>query len=327
MIKDVLKNIAADVKDIAATAFEYRGTTDVPNDSDTGLSYEGGATKWGKEVTTCVLYVDVRKSVELTAKHQAKTMGKLYTAFVKGVIKAAREFDGHTRNIIGDRVMIVFPVKNCFTNAIGCALAINNVAGIISAQFPSVEFKCGIGIDHGIMRVIKVGVPRRGQEGKPNKGLVWTGKPANLASRLTDMGNKTSTNVHYDIERSPFNPSFNKPLGYDAMSPIQKMLSGYDPKASFFLPNDKITLTETDFVSSLHISHGVALTRGGKIVSATKRTSTHTYQTILITDRVYKGLVQEGSTNLYPAGWWNIDANKIKDLDCPVRSGNYIWAV
>jgi len=327
MISEVLKNIAIDVKDIANTAFDYKGTQDVPNDSDPGLSYEGGMTKWGKEITTCVLYVDIRNSVSLTARHQTKTMGKLYTAFAKGVIKAAREFNGHTRNIIGDRVMIVFPVKNCFTNAVSCAIAINNVAGIIAAQFPSVEFKCGIGIDHGQMRVIKVGVPRRGQESKPNKGLVWAGKPANLASRLTDMGNKTVTKVYYDIERIPFNPKATKPLGYDAMGLLQKSFSGYDPNAPFYLPNDRITLTEANFLSSFHMSNGLALTTGGKIVSVKKRTVTHKYETILITERVYQGLTQEGASNLNKAGWWKIDANTIRDIDCPVRSGSYVWSV
>jgi adenylate cyclase len=327
MISDVLKNISADVKDIANTAFDYKLTYEVPNDSDAGLSYEGGVTKWGKEITTCVLYVDIRNSVGLTTKHQSKTMGKLYTAFVKGVVKAARDFNGHTRNIIGDRVMIVFPVKNCFTNAVGCGLAINNVAGMIATQFPSVVFKCGIGIDHGAMRVIKVGVARRGQESKPNKGLVWAGKPANLASRLTDMGNKTVTKIFYDIERSPFNPKGSKPARYDVMGPLQKIISGYDPSAPFYLPNDKITLSETEFLSTLHMSHGVALTRGGRIQSATKRTVTHKYETILITERVYNGLAQEGASHLNKVGWWKVDDNAIRDLDCPVRSGNYFWSV
>ena len=41
------------------------------------------------------------------------------------------------------------------------------------------------------MRVIKVSIERKGNENTENKGLVWVGKPANLASRLTDFAGKT----------------------------------------------------------------------------------------------------------------------------------------
>ena len=65
---------------------------------------------------------------------------------------------------------------------------INHIAQkIINNRFPTVDFKCGIGVDYGEMRVIKVGIPRRGNEGTENRSLVWSGYPANYASRLTDI--------------------------------------------------------------------------------------------------------------------------------------------
>ena len=62
--------------------------------------------------------MDIRNSVALTVKHQNQIMGRIYTAFTKAVLKIGRHHGGHTRNIIGDRVMIVFPTANCFTNVL-----------------------------------------------------------------------------------------------------------------------------------------------------------------------------------------------------------------
>ena len=99
-------------------------------------------------------------------------MGRIYTAFTKGVLNAAREHNGYVRNIIGDRVMVVFPVNNCFVNAVNCAITINHISQMINEVFRNVNFHCGIGVDYGEMRVIKVGIERKGEENIENKGLL-----------------------------------------------------------------------------------------------------------------------------------------------------------
>ena len=191
MTKELYEEIQGDVEDVVKTSFIHNSTKIVPNLADEGLTYERGQEKKGKVINTCVLYVDIRNSVTLTKKHNNTTMGRVYTAFTKAVLKTARYHNGHTRNIIGDRVMIVFPNENCFTNAVDCAISINHIVkNIINKKFPDVDFKCGIGVDYGELRVIKVGIQRRGEEHGENKGLVWVGYPANHASRLTDNANK-----------------------------------------------------------------------------------------------------------------------------------------
>jgi len=121
-VTQLIEEIKSDVKDIVATNFVYASTKEVPTDSDGALSYEPGREKRGKELESCVLYVDIRGSVEMTQRLGISSMGKVYTSFVKSVIKAGREHKGHSRNIIGDRVMIVFPREECFTNAVTCAI-------------------------------------------------------------------------------------------------------------------------------------------------------------------------------------------------------------
>ena len=67
--------------------------------------------------------------------------------------------------------MVVFPISNCIINAVNCAITINHISQMINRIFSNVDFHCGIGIDYGEMRVIKVGIERKGDENAENKGL------------------------------------------------------------------------------------------------------------------------------------------------------------
>ena len=189
-IKDKLSEIELDIKDVKNLGFSYTNTKEVPSRGDTVLTFEKGKNKKGKEIETCVLFVDIRNSVQLNKEHFPDTMGKIYTAFTKSMLKIAKYHSGEVRNIIGDRVMIVFPTENCTKNAVECAISINHISEIMNKVFSNVDFRCGIGIDYGKMRVIKVGIIRLGENNVENKNLVWIGNPANIASRLTDIANK-----------------------------------------------------------------------------------------------------------------------------------------
>lgn len=189
-IKDKLSEIELDIKDVKNLGFSYTNTKEVPSRGDTVLTFEKGKNKKGKEIETCVLFVDIRNSVQLNKEHFPDTMGKIYTAFTKSMLKIAKYHSGEVRNIIGDRVMIVFPTENCTKNAVECAISINHISEIMNKVFSNVDFRCGIGIDYGEMRVIKVGIIRLRDNNVENKNLVWIGKPANIASRLTDIANK-----------------------------------------------------------------------------------------------------------------------------------------
>src|SRR5690606_7866493 len=205
-MKSILNEIEADIVDIRAKNFQHIATKLVPSRHDTVLTFERGADKIGKEIETCVLYVDIRNSVELNRRHQTQTMGRIYTAFSKAMLKIARYHNGYVRNIIGDRVMIVFPQDNCYKNAVDCAISIYHISHyLINKVFAEVDFKCGIGIDYGNLKVIKVGLSRRGSEGFDNKNLVWVGYPANIASRLTDVANKTIDNSRVKVKYYPYN--------------------------------------------------------------------------------------------------------------------------
>jgi adenylate cyclase len=168
-------------------------TKTVPQPNDPAITFPNLDTQaqGAKLITTCVLYIDMRKSTDLSFAHKPQTVAKLYSAFVRAMTRTARHYGGHVRGIIGDRVMVLFDVEDCFANAVHCAIAMNTVAQhIINKHFKANEVRFGIGIDHGRMLVTKAGIRRHGSEQGNYKNLVWLGRPANVASKLTDAANK-----------------------------------------------------------------------------------------------------------------------------------------
>jgi adenylate cyclase len=101
--------------------------------------------------------------------------------------RCAQVFGGEVRGIIGDRVMILFDSSSCFTNAVDTAVLINSVCQyVINKHFKHDEVSFGVGIDHGRMLATKTGVRRHGSAQQSYRSLVWLGRPANIASKLTD---------------------------------------------------------------------------------------------------------------------------------------------
>ena len=227
--KDFFKDIETVIDDWKNTSFTFISKNDVPGLDDTSLTYGNGEEKKGIEINTCVLFVDIRNSVQLTKDKQVRTMGKIYSVFTHCVLLAAEEEGGYVRNIIGDRVMVVFPPDQCFTRAVFCAVTINHIAKLINKKFDNFEFKCGIGIDYGKLNVMKVGIKKKGAENDDNKGLVWVGYPANFASRLTDCANKEFIDTIYKVDGEFYEHYFFKSslLGRD---------SGYYRKTLEFSP-------------------------------------------------------------------------------------------
>lgn len=169
------------------TMFEQTDT--VPTLED--LTFSRSSNRIGKNLTSCVLYIDIRDSVKKNKEFSTQILAKMYSSFIYGVLKCAMSCEGHVRNIIGDRVMVVFDNKNCCDNALKCANALLCfVRDIMSKVMPTKVFDCGIGIHFGEMHVVKVGLTVKGIENKEYQNIVWIGEPANLASRLTDNAGK-----------------------------------------------------------------------------------------------------------------------------------------
>lgn len=200
---DLRDELSDEVGTILSDAFTINvtETTTVPHSSDGAITFPNLDTKTQscKLIDTCVLYIDIRRSTELSIQHRPKTVAKLYSAFVRAMTKCARHYGGHVRGIIGDRVMVLFDCDDCFGKAVDCAILMNSTAKyVINKHFKQNEVECGIGIDAGRMLVTKTGFRRRGVEQHNYKNLVWLGRPANVASKLTDIANKQSEVITLD---------------------------------------------------------------------------------------------------------------------------------
>ena len=160
--EDFFDNINSVISDWKNTDFTFNPKTYVPGLDETNLTYGNGEEKKGIVINTCVLFVDIRDSVQLTKSKQARTMGRIYSVFTHCVLLAAQYEGGYVRNIIGDRVMVVFPQEDCYSKAVNCAITINHIASMINKKFDNFEFKCGIGVDYGKLSVMKVGIQKKG---------------------------------------------------------------------------------------------------------------------------------------------------------------------
>ncbi len=326
-IEKLLEEINSDVIDVTRTDFEYGNTYGVPNRSNNQLTFERGITKRGLLLCSCVLYVDIRNSVALTHKHTTETMGRIYTSFSKAVLKIAKHHHGHIRNIIGDRIMIVFPAGNCFVNAVECAITINHVCKkVINKQFSNVDFSCGIGIDYGELRVIKVGIPRNGVEGAENKSLVWVGYPANIASRLTDVAAKKITENYFEVTRNKINHKAIKPIL--GLGSIYSGSSAYNPLEPLYLDQiEKVVLTPEQFANSISsVTQGELFMLGGKFIKFEKKEKNIQYPDILVTESVLDGYFKQ-KNNLTDSekDFWKEQAESVKSVSQKIFGASITW--
>lgn len=274
-LKDFFETIDDQVSTVLDSDFdiEVTDTKFVPNFNDPNITYDNLDTKKikCKRLESCVLYVDIRNSVQLSASKRPHTLAKVYSTFVRSMIECGRYYGGHVRNIIGDRVMIVFDQNDCFKKAVDTAVLMNSVCQhILNKRIKSTDFKCGIGIDYGKMLITKGGAIKQGAEKEFYRSLVWLGKPANIASRLTDLAFKTEYYTENKV-REAYN--------YSHLGKLLWVNRSYD---------EFIEQLETTY--SNQVKH-----KNDNFFSfhTTFDTTSKSYNPILITKTVYDGLKRE----------------------------------
>lgn len=315
--KDFFDKITSVINDWKNTNFTFYPKQNVPGLDDSNLTYGNGEEKKGIEIYTCVLFVDIRNSVQLTKDKQVRTLGKVYSVFTCCILLAAQDEGGYVRNIIGDRVMVVFPPDNCYTKAVNCAITINQIASMINKKFDNFEFKCGIGIDYGKLSVMKVGIEKKGVENDDNKGLVWAGYPANFASRLTDCANKEFTEIVYSVDADFYEPgSFLTPslLGIPTgWYRITKELTAEELASSLSPSPSNKALTSKAFHNPRSIK---------------RKEKTYKYEPILVSEKVYREYAKaQPNDNSIRKNFWKKQFRKIQDINFDVWGTNLIWEI
>jgi len=295
-MKDYLQSIADEVKDIFAHDIETTKAFVVPGRDDVGLTFGRNQIKKGKLIETCVLFIDIRNSTIMSKnlkKDKAK-LGKIYSAFIHSMVSIADEY-GYVRNIIGDRVMVVFEPDNCFVDAINCAATMYSTSYGILKKFSAIEtFKVGIGIDFGEMLILKTGIQKQHTEQSEYKNLVWVGDAANIASKLTDLANKEYNNPLYTL--SIENVVFEDVLtGYKESPTSLSLVDAYLGKSNkipvyerkFVTKTHSITLSGEEFNKKVSISQGGWKYDGKSIKLISKEERAGTTSPVLMSGKVY----------------------------------------
>lgn len=260
MMEEFLNQLNQDIKDIFQFKIETTNAYVVPTRHDENLTFPIGADKKGKLLETCVLMVDIRNSTKISRllKNDKVRLGKIYSAFIYAMTSIADEY-GYVRNIIGDRVMVVFEPKNCFIDAINCAAVMYSVATKILAKHIAIgDFKIGIGVDYGEMLVLKTGIRKKHEEQSEYKSLVWVGDAANTASKLCDFANKNYSSPIFKVtyEQTKLEKVLkginNNPLMYGLNPFIKKSEPEYEFKSDIVI-NTK-NLDTVEFAKNIEIT-------------------------------------------------------------------------
>ena len=146
-----------------------------------------------------VLFVDMRKSTDLTDDLKSKKMVKIYRSFIRLIIQAIRYSGGETRQFAGDGIMGVFQDNTdgkitSSEKAVQAARYIITMMDyclnpLLSKNMDGLSIACGVGICTGIVLVTKVGMRGKEQDdtAENEMGLVWTGKTTNYANRYCSL--------------------------------------------------------------------------------------------------------------------------------------------
>jgi len=188
-----LEELQSAVADIFSARWASRTGHVVPNPEDLRL---------GNDVVefdrATVLYADLQGSTHMVDNEPWWRSAEVYKAFLRCAASIIRDEGGAITSYDGDRVMGIWIGKRQTTPAAIAGLKINfAVQNVINPalrrQYPdaSLEVKQVVGIDTSAIRAARTGV-RGGND------IVWVGRAANYAAKLTNLNLKERTWVTED---------------------------------------------------------------------------------------------------------------------------------
>jgi len=189
-------DLEAEVKRIFRQQWEKSNATIVPEASDIAL--EKNEAKIIDDGT--ILYADLSGSTNMVQNYTPQFAAEVYRAYLYSAAQIIRNEGGVVTAYDGDRVMAVFMGDAPNTNAATAALKINHaVKNIIN---PAIAAQYGTNIVYTVKQVVGVDrstlwVARTGVRG--DNDLVWVGRAANFAAKLTDIPNDAYSFITGDV--------------------------------------------------------------------------------------------------------------------------------
>jgi class 3 adenylate cyclase len=184
----LLSDLQNEVRDIFAAQWEMTKAYVVPDPEDLKLSNDAREFE-----RATILYADLSGSTSLVNSQSWQMAGEIYKSYLACAARIIRSLDGQITAYDGDRIMAVFNSDTQTSNAAKCGLMINwaviNIVNpALKRQYPTRDYsvKQVVGIDTSEIRAARIGI-RGGND------LVWIGRAANYAAKLTECRNDYPT--------------------------------------------------------------------------------------------------------------------------------------
>jgi class 3 adenylate cyclase len=149
----------------------------------------------GIDLDATVLYADLSDSTELVEAQTALFAAEIYKTFLHCAAKIITAEGGNITAYDGDRIMAVYIGNSKNSDAVRTALKINYarlqiIIPALQKQYPKSNYvpKHVVGIDTSKLFVAKAGV-------RGSNDLVWVGRSANHAAKLTALSHENSTYI------------------------------------------------------------------------------------------------------------------------------------
>lgn len=140
---------------------------------------------WLKISDVTAVFVDIKGSTKLVSAADPRDVAEVYTYFVRAMTIIFGEFGARHIDIQGDGLFGLFSGCNSPFSALACAVTMNTAVQSELRQYikkypiPPGRLSVGIGVDREEVLVRRLGL-RRVEENE-----VWSGKPVNMASKLS----------------------------------------------------------------------------------------------------------------------------------------------
>jgi class 3 adenylate cyclase len=179
-------DLTAEVKKTFADEWQVQATTSVPNPEDLLLN-----SNHAKDLEAAtVLYADLDGSTNMVDGFQWWFAAQVYKTYLRCAAELIRSEGGTVTAYDGDRVMAVFTGATKNTTAVRTAMMINCavvdiIRPAIKAKHPTTDFTLNhvVGVDTSQLRTARIGV-------RGDNDLVWIGRAANYAAKLTNESEK-----------------------------------------------------------------------------------------------------------------------------------------
>jgi class 3 adenylate cyclase len=186
-------DLKAEVKQIFKEQWSIRDGDVVPESDDLKLSNDA------VKLDAAVLYADLSASTVLVDGYKAHFAAEIYKAYLHCAAKIIRSEGGTISAYDGDRVMAVFIGNSKCTSAVRTGLKINwavkNIVNpALKEQYPETTYQVcqTVGIDASKLFVTRTGI-------RGSNDLVWVGRAANYAAKLTALSADYPTRITSDV--------------------------------------------------------------------------------------------------------------------------------